>query len=99
MEGFLVPVVRNIVVLSVRVSEGRIRIELEILSDELLSLRNSEYLIAKTAVVLVKKSGVGICVCFLRCLACIYLRVVHHLVMSLVVLGRVCNYIILRNQS
>ena len=54
MEGFLVPVIRNIVVLSVRVSEGRIRIELEILSDELLSLRNSEYLIAKAAVVLVK---------------------------------------------
>ena len=73
VESFPVPVVRLIVIFTVRISESGFRIQLEVPTDELFSVRNREYLIAQTAVVLVEKSSVCKCIGFLLTLAGIYL--------------------------
>ena len=73
VESLPVPVIRLIVIFAVRISESGFRIQLEVLTDELFSFRNCEYLIAQTAVVLVEKCSIRKCIGILLTLACIYL--------------------------
>ena len=98
MECLLVPVVRDVIILSVSVAQCRFRIELEVLAYEFLAFRHREHLISEASVVLVEEGGVGVGVCLVGRLSCIYLRVIHHPVMGLVVLCRVGYDIVLGNE-
>ena len=99
VEGLLVPVVRTVVVFPVSVAKGRMRVQPEVLTYELLALRNGIDLISQTSVIVVEEIGVSICICLGWGLARIYLRVVHHTVVGFVVLGGVGNHVILRDQA
>ena len=86
VEGVAIPVIRDIEVFPVGISERRFRVEAEILAYESFPGRNFEDLISESSVVLVEEVCVGICICFFRSLACIDLRVVHHPVVGFVIL-------------
>ena len=99
MECLSIPIIGNIEVFSITVSKHCFRINSEILSDEILAVRNRKDLVSETAVISVEQVCVGICICLFRCLSGIYLRVVHHPVVSLVIKCRVVDDVILRNQT
>ena len=60
MEHLIIPVVWNVVVLTVIVSEGSVRIELEVVTYKVLSLRECVNEVTETAVVLIEEVFVGI---------------------------------------
>ena len=62
-ENLVIPVVRGIVIFPIAVSEGRVRVEPEVGTYELLPCRDSEHLIAQTSVGGVEQGVVGIPVC------------------------------------
>ena len=99
VESFFVPVVGDVVVFTVGVSKDCLRIEFEVAADEGFSRWNCEDLISESAVVLVEEGGVGKCICLVRTLSCIDLRVVHHPVVSLVIFCRVSDDVVLWDKS
>ena len=64
MEHLIIPVVWNVVVLTVIVSEGSVRIELEVVTYKVLSLRECVNEVTETAVVLIEEVFVGISISF-----------------------------------
>ena len=62
VNGLVVPVVGGVIVLTVPVSKGGMRVQLEVGSDEFFTIGNGVNLITQTAVFGVEK--VGICILF-----------------------------------
>ena len=99
MEGLLVPVVRLIVVLTVGITQRSVGVDLEVGTDEFLTIRNGVNLITQTAVLLVEEVVVGVGVGLCHGVTAIEVLVVHELIISLIVLGRIRNYIVIGNQA
>ena len=99
MEGFVVPIIRDVVVGTVIVTELCVRVELEVGTDELLSCRDGVHEVTETAVLLVEEVLVSESIALSCCVACVEVLVVESGIVSLVVLCRVRDYIVVRDES
>ena len=99
VESLLVPVVRLIVVLAVGITQRCARVDLEVGTDELLSLGHGEDLVAQTAVLVVEQDPVGVGVGLGHGVTGVDVLVVPHLVEGLVVLGGIGDHVVLRDQA
>ena len=88
MESLVVPVIGGIVVLTVAVTQLGVGVQLQVGTNQVLTLGNSEDLVTQTAVVLVVEVLVGEGVSLGSGLAVVNLRVIQLCEMSLVVLDR-----------
>ena len=99
VESFLVPIIRNIIVFAIRVSELGIRIQLEVGTDQVLAFRNGIDQVTQTAVLLVKQVLVRISITLGNGMAGILILVVQTLEEGLVVQSGIGDHVVLGNQA
>ena len=99
VESFLVPIIRNIIVFTIRVSEFSIRIQLEVGTDEVLAFRNGIDQVTQTAVLLVKQVLVRISIAFGNSMTGILVLVVQPLEEGLVVQTGIGDHVVLGDQA
>ena len=99
MEHLVVPVVREIVVLTVGVAERSVRIQAEVVTDELFALRQGVHLVTQTAVALVVEIAIGIGIGLSDAVARVVIVVIHVLVVRLVVLARIRDHVVVGDQA
>ena len=99
MECLIVPVIGSIVILAIAVTQLSVGVQAEVGTNQVLTLGNSKDLVTQTTVVLIVNVLVCKCISLLSGLAVVDLRIVHLLEVSLIVLTRVVNHVILRNKT
>ena len=99
VERFFVPVIRNIVIFTIRVTQLCVRIQLEVGTNEVFSFRNSVYQITQTTVFLVQEVLVSIGIALCNGVTGIQILVVQHGVVGLVVLTGIGDNVVLRDEA
>ena len=99
VDGLVVPVIGQIVVLTIVATQRGIGVQLEVVAHEVLALRQGVDIVTQTTIVLVEQVVVGIGISLSLRTTIVDHAVVHSLVVGLIVLSRVGDDIIARDEA
>ena len=99
VEQLIIPVISDIGIIIIRVTHCCIGVQFEVCTNELLTIGYVINLYTKTTIVRIKDVLVSISISLLSCSTMIILAIEHSTIVSLIVLSRILDDVVLRNQT